>query len=140
MTVNLCYARLPEAITWLCDVFGFVERFRYGPPGEVAGAQLSLGGALVMVFGPRVGHGAADQFRFRAPNPNEASHAVSVRVDDVDSHHRRSVERGARVLLTPQTYEFGERQYSVEDLEGHLWTFTESVADVPPAAWGATAR
>ena len=29
----------------------------------------------------------------------------------------------------------GERQYSVLDLEGHLWTFTQSVADVDPRDW-----
>ena len=31
---------------------------------------------------------------------------------------------------------YGERQYSVRDLGGHLWTFTESVADVAPESWG----
>jgi len=36
-----------------------------------------------------------------------------------------------------ETYKFGERQYSVEDLGGHLWTFSQSVADVPPEDWGA---
>jgi uncharacterized glyoxalase superfamily protein PhnB len=33
---------------------------------------------------------------------------------------------------------FGERQYTVEDLEGHRWTFSQSIADVPFEAWGAT--
>jgi len=32
---------------------------------------------------------------------------------------------------------FGERQYTVEDPWGNRWTFSQSIADVDPAAWGA---
>ena len=137
MIVNLCYGDVEKAIAWLCDTFGFVERYRYGPADQVVGAQLSLGGAIVMLFGPRIGHGAADSFEFRAPRPNEGSHSVGIRVEDVHAHHARAVECGARVLLPPETYQFGERQYSAEDFAGHLWTFSQSVADVAPADWGA---
>jgi uncharacterized glyoxalase superfamily protein PhnB len=137
LIANLCYDDVDKAITWLCDTFGFVERYRYGPPDETIGAQLKLGEALVMLFGPRTGHGSAEDFAFRTPRPNEASHSVSVHVDDVDAHHAHARSRGARILLAPETYPFGERQYSVEDCGGHLWTFTQSVADVAPEDWGA---
>ena len=43
---------------------------------------------------------------------------------------------GAEILLAPQTYPFGERQYSARVLDGHVWTFTESVADAPFEDWG----
>jgi hypothetical protein len=33
----------------------------------------------------------------------------------------------------------GERQYSVLDLDRHLWTFTQSVADVDPHDWAEVA-
>jgi hypothetical protein len=33
---------------------------------------------------------------------------------------------------------FGERVYTVEDLAGHRWTFSQSIADVAPEQWGAT--
>jgi uncharacterized glyoxalase superfamily protein PhnB len=57
-----------------------------------------------------------------------------VAVDDVDKHHERAVAEGANLHRELQTYPvIGERQYSVEDLGGHLWTFTQSVADVDPA-------
>jgi hypothetical protein len=29
-------------------------------------------------------------------------------------------------------------QYSAEDLGGHRWTFSQSIADVDPGSWGAT--
>jgi uncharacterized glyoxalase superfamily protein PhnB len=59
-----------------------------------------------------------------------------VAVDDVDKHHERAVAEGANLDRELQTYPvIGERQYSVEDLGGHLWTFTQSVADVDPRDW-----
>jgi len=137
MVANLCYDDLDAAITWLCDTFGFVERFRYGSSKRVVGAQLQLGEAIVMLFGPRTGHGAASEFVFRAPRADERNHSVTIRVDDADRHHAHASARGARILLAPQTYQFGERQYSVEDLAGHVWTFSQSVADVAPEDWGA---
>src|SRR5213594_727012 len=38
----------------------------------------------------------------------------------------------------PPDYPFGERQYTAEDLGGHTWTFSESIADVAPEEWGGT--
>lgn len=38
--------------------------------------------------------------------------------------------------LGPETYELGERQYSVLDFAGHLSAFTRSVADVHPTGLG----
>ena len=137
MTVNLGYEDLEEAIAWLSDTFGFVERYRYGPGTRVFGAQLQLGGAIIMLFGHSVGHGEAESFIFRAPRPNEGSHTITVAVEDVDAHYAHASERGARILLAPKTYEFGERQYSVQDHAGHLWCFSQSVSDVAPGDWGA---
>ena len=67
------------------------------------------------------------------------SHSLMVRVDDVDAHHRRVSAIGGRILSAPETFPFGERQYTVEDPGGHRWTFTQSVADVDPADWGGQA-
>jgi uncharacterized glyoxalase superfamily protein PhnB len=138
MSANLGYDDLEEAIAWLCETFGFVERFRYGPPDQIAGAQLQLGDAIVMLFGPGIGHGAAENFRRRAPLREEASHTVTIRVEDVDAHHDHARTCGARVLLPPTTHHFGERQYSVVDCAGHLWCFSQSMQDVHPKDWGAT--
>jgi len=33
---------------------------------------------------------------------------------------------------------YGERQYGVEDLDGHRWLFSQHARDVGPEAWGAT--
>jgi uncharacterized glyoxalase superfamily protein PhnB len=105
------------AAKWLCDAFGFTERLRIGGHR----IQLHVGdGAIVVIEG----------------DSDSSGGRVMVPVDDVDGHYARAVAAGAKVLGEPTTYPFGERQYSVIDIGGHRWTFTQTVADSDPATWG----
>jgi len=61
-----------------------------------------------------------------------------VKVDDVNAHHERARKQGAVITRPPADYPYGERQYSVEDLAGHRWTFTQAIADLLPEDWGGT--
>jgi uncharacterized glyoxalase superfamily protein PhnB len=116
---QLAYPGVNAAAEWLCAHFGFTLRLRIANHR----VQLNVGdGALVIV-----------ELRPGAPPP---SHSLMIRVEDVDAHHARSAEAGLRILSPPTTYPFGERQYTVEDVAGHPWTFTQSIADVDPATWG----
>ena len=118
---ELAYPDIGEAIDWLCDAFGFTLRLRIANHR----AQLNVGDGAVVLTEQRVADG-------------RNSHSVMVRVENVDRHHERARQHGARVLLSPADYPYGERQYSVEDFAGHRWTFSQSVADVHPAEWGGT--
>jgi len=129
---SLIYNDVAQAIDWLCDVFGFTERLRVtGEHGDVGHAQLATGQGGILLGKSRAG--------FRPPLLNEVSQSLSVHVDDVDRHYEHARERGARILQPPATYPYGERQYSAVDLESHRWTFSQTVADVKPEEWGATA-
>jgi uncharacterized glyoxalase superfamily protein PhnB len=75
---------------------------------------------------------------FRPPRANEVSQYVTVHVDDVDKHFEHARQCGARILKPPADTPFGERQYTAQDLEGHRWTFSQSIADVAFQEWGAT--
>ena len=61
-----------------------------------------------------------------------------VRIDDVDAHMKHAVDFGARILSRPTEFPYGERQYTAEDAGGHVWTFSQTIADVDPATWGGT--
>jgi uncharacterized glyoxalase superfamily protein PhnB len=61
-----------------------------------------------------------------------------VRVENVGAHCERAREYGARIVMEPTDFEYGERQYAAEDLAGHQWTFSETLADVAPEDWGGT--
>jgi uncharacterized glyoxalase superfamily protein PhnB len=126
----LVYEDVGGVIDWLCDAFGFTERLRAGPPGgSIAHAQLAIGDGAVML-----GRQGAE---FRPPRAGEVSQYVTVHVDDVDRHFEHARQRGARILKPPADMPFGERQYTAEDPGGHRWTFSQSIADVAPASWGA---
>ena len=126
---ELVYNDLDAAIDWLCQTFGFKERLRIGNHR----AQLIFGDAAVIVLA-RSGEGAVQ------PLPGELSHSLMVRVEDVDGYCAHANPSGGRILHSPETYPFGERQYTVEDPGGHRWTFTQSVVDVAPEEWGGQLR
>jgi uncharacterized glyoxalase superfamily protein PhnB len=114
----LVYADVRAAVAWLGAAFGCVERLRIGDHR----AQLALGGGHVI---------ATD-----GPSAGAARSMVLVRVADVDAHCRRAEKAGARIVAPPADHVYGERQYTAEDLAGHRWTFSQTVADVDPARWG----
>ncbi|MEW9624271.1 VOC family protein [Rhodanobacter geophilus] len=117
----LGYADVREAADWLCKAFGFRQRLRIGDHR----IQLVYGdGAMVASdAGPESGGELPRQ-------------SVMVRVDDADAHHAQAVAAGARIVREPASWPYGERQYSAMDPGGHLWTFTQTVADADPASWG----
>jgi uncharacterized glyoxalase superfamily protein PhnB len=117
---ELAYDDVGEASDWLCDAFGFTERIRIGAHR----AQLVFGeGAVIAIERAR---------------DDASTSSVLVRVEDADSHHERAASHGARIVRPPTDYPYGERQYTAEDLGGHRWTFSQSIADVDPRSWGAT--
>jgi uncharacterized glyoxalase superfamily protein PhnB len=130
----LVYEDVPEAVEWLCDTFGLIERLRVGHHR----AQLTIGDGAVIVTERRVAEAfrSSDPVVLRAPRRGEVSHTVMVRVRDVDAHYRHARESGARILQPPDDQPYGERQYTAEDLAGHRWLFSQSIADVPPEEWG----
>jgi uncharacterized glyoxalase superfamily protein PhnB len=119
---ELAYAEVGEAADWLCRAFGFKERLRIGSHR----VQLLFGDGAVIVI--ELGEAMV----------SPATHAVLVRVEDADRHHDHAAANGARILSPPTDYPYGERQYGAEDLGGHRWTFSQSIADVDPASWGGT--
>ena len=114
---ELPYPDVRTAVDWLCRSFGFKERLQISNHR----AQLTFGeGAIVVIQGGK-------------SNP---SLSVMVRVTDMDSHFNRAKESGARIVSPPKEYPYGERQYTVEDLGGHRWTFSQTIADIDPQTWG----
>jgi len=59
---------------------------------------------------------------------------------DVDAHYAKAREAGARIVEELHETEYGERQYGAEDMDGHLWLFSQHARDVSPEEWGATVR
>jgi uncharacterized glyoxalase superfamily protein PhnB len=121
----LIYPDVREAVAWLEGAFGLSERVRIG---EDHRAQLSFGDGAVIVGDVRGNR--------RPPRHDEVTHSVMVRVDDARAHCERARASGAKIVDELRDFEYGERQYTVEDPAGHQWTFSETLADVAPEEWG----
>jgi len=124
ITPYLWYEDVDAALEWLVRAFGFTERVRVpGPDGRAMHAEVGMGDAVVMMGTPGPDY----------QNPRHrggATQLVYVYVDDVDRHHLVAKDEGARILTEPADQRYGDRTYSVEDREGHLWSFAYHVRDV----------
>jgi uncharacterized glyoxalase superfamily protein PhnB len=123
----LVYPDVRAAVEWLTNAFGFEERLQIG---ENHRSQMRFGDGAVIVADVR-----HDQ---KPPRTGEVTHLVMVRIDDARAHCDRAREHGARILMEPTDFEYGERQYTAEDPAGHRWTFSETLEDVHPETWGGT--
>jgi uncharacterized glyoxalase superfamily protein PhnB len=117
------YRDAPAAIKWLCQAFGFRRHLVVpGENGTIAHAQLALDGGMIMLgsvqqneFGRLVG--------LPADFGGKATQTVYAVVDDVDAHHARAKAAGAEILLELTDQDYGGRDYTCRDPEGHIWTF-----------------
>lgn len=116
----LGYPDTRRAVEWLCGAFGFRERLRIAEHRS----QLEFGDGTVVV---------TDLGATATP---DVAHSIMVRVSNVDSHFAHAQGYGAVVVNFPASYPFGERQYTVRDIGGHTWTFSETVENVEPRTWG----
>lgn len=118
----LAYNNLQEAADWLCRAFGFSPRLWIGDHR----VQLEAGNGSIVLT------------RMMQPMAVTRGQSIMVRVEDADAHYERARTAGAEIVDAPATYPYGERQYSCRDIEGHAWTFSQSVADIEPNIWGGS--
>jgi uncharacterized glyoxalase superfamily protein PhnB len=129
---HVSYRDLPSAIDWLAKHFNFVEQYHYtdSTTGAIAGAQLRLANAYVMVHAAKA----------NASTPAELGYnlqSLTIFLDDVDAHVRKVKAAGIRLVEQLHQTVYGELQYAVQDLEGHLWIFSQHAKDLSPDEWGA---
>lgn len=119
---ELAYTDVPGAAKWLCEHFGFQERLRIADHR----VQLSVngGGAIVLTQ------------RDPASASIDTAHSVLVRIENIDDHYRKVVSKGIKIIRPTKSHPYGERQYTAQDFEGHVWTFSQTLDDVDPASWG----
>lgn len=104
------------AITWLGSAFGFeLQSVFAAPDGTIGHAEIRFGAGIV---------GVNDEGVPDPKNPwGSVRQGVYVCLPDVDAQHERAVAAGADIARPLQDTSYGAREYSVRDLEGHLWSF-----------------
>jgi uncharacterized glyoxalase superfamily protein PhnB len=118
----LHYADAPAAIDFLCRAFGFERKAVYeGEGGTIAHAELTLGNGMVMLGSMKDTEYGKLLVRPRAAGG--VTMGVYVIVEDPDAHFARAKAAGAEITREPVTQDYGGRDYTCKDSEGHVWTF-----------------
>jgi PhnB protein len=122
----LLYEDSEGALEFLVNAFGFTEKLRMtDDSGRVSHAEVQMSDGVIM-FGTPPGD---------YKNPAKLggkTQSVYVYVDDVDAHYERARQTGAKIVREPEDQFYGDRNYAVEDPEGHEWYFGTHVRDVSP--------
>ena len=117
------YNDAAAAIEWLCKAFGFEKHLVVpGEDGTVVHAQLIFGTGMVML-----GSARESEFDNLQKPPSSLGGAVSqspyIIVEDADKHYARAVAAGAEIVMEIKYEDYGGRDYSCRDPEGHVWSF-----------------
>lgn len=121
----LRYRDAPAAIEWLCGVFGFEKHVVYpNPDGTIAHAQLRHGKGMIMLGSVE---GKVSEFSKQIKQPDEIggfeTQSPYVVVEDIDALYEKVKHAGAKIVMEIRDQEYGSRDFSCRDLEGHLWNF-----------------
>jgi uncharacterized glyoxalase superfamily protein PhnB len=118
----LQYRDAKAAIDFLCKAFGFEKNAVYEEPdGSIAHAQLVLGNGMIMLGS--VKDSEYSKLLVRPADAGGVTMSVYVVVDDADAHFARAKAAGATIVREPVTQDYGGRDYTCKDPEGHVWTF-----------------
>jgi uncharacterized glyoxalase superfamily protein PhnB len=124
----LGYKDAPSAIEWLCNAFGFEKHLVV--PGEnriIIHAELKFGNVMIML-GSSV-HNRETEFSKHLRHPLDIggfeTQTPYIIMNDIDleEHFEKAKSAGAKIIIELRKEDYGGRNYSCADPEGHLWSF-----------------
>ena len=106
-------------IDWLVKAFGFAVEAKFEEDGAVGHAELSLGGAIIMLSEAR-----DDAYGRMVGGPGDpGGKSTYIAVDDVDALHAKAKAAGATILEEPVDRHYGSREFICADPQGNVWSF-----------------
>jgi uncharacterized glyoxalase superfamily protein PhnB len=129
-TPALFYKNPMAALAWLEKAFGFEMTMLIEPPADdptMMHAEMSLAGKGRVMVGAEWSEWA------KSPASVGGANTANVHVEletDVDAHCERARQAGADIEVEPADQFYGARTYRAKDLEGHVWTFGQTIRDV----------
>lgn len=134
VTPYVSYRDPEAAYAWLETAFGLEPRvYVTDDTGELVHAEMTFRGQTI-------GVSRAWSERHAAPGDVQGRNTQTVHlqlVADIDAHHARAVAAGAEIIRPLETQPYGDRTYLALDLEGHVWSFGQTVAPMSPEQWDA---
>ena len=118
----LRYRDANAAIEWLCSVFGFERHAVYpGPDNTIGHAELTLNGGMIMLGSCKddeYGRG----FKTPAELGNIETRGAYIVVANADAVYARAKAAGGKIVRELQNTDYGSREFTVKDPEGHSWS------------------
>src|SRR5215469_3171131 len=122
------YYRDPwAALEWLEKAFGFERAMVItGQDGSLAHSEMRFGDSAIHVGAPW-----ADFTASPAAVGGKNTQMIHIQLPDgIDAHCARARAAAAVILQEPADQFYGDRTYRARDLEGHVWTFGQTVRQV----------
>lgn len=129
ITPYVWYNDVKAALTYLETTFGFAKRGEIIEVGPAMHAEMTYQDGVIMM-GSANTEGCDNS---KSPQDiNAVTMGLFVYVDDVDAHCAHAKAAGAEIKMPPTDMFWGDRMYSVKDLEGHSWSFATHTKDIAP--------
>ena len=131
---SVFYRDPKAALAWLERAFGFETSLLVtDKAGAVGHAEMSFGEGRVGVGGEWGSPELIGPAVMKSPASLGGQGTQFIRVElanGIDDHCARAEAAGARITQRPQDQFYGARVYRALDLEGHVWSFDQKLADV----------
>ena len=116
------------ALDFYKKVFGATELMRMAEPdGQIGHAEMRIGDSCIMLADE------APQMGYRGPKALGGTPvSLMLYVEDGDAVVARAVAAGAKLTQPVQDKFYGDRNGSIEDPFGHVWTIATHIEDVSP--------
>ena len=115
------------ALDWLEKAFGFERTMLItDKDGNLAHSEMRLGGGYIMV-----GSEWTDYVASPASTGGRNTQSIHLHLaDGIDAHCKRAKAAGAVIVRELEDQFYGDRTYSARDLEGHVWSFGQTLQKV----------
>ncbi len=123
---SILYKDATAAIEWLCNAFGFQKHLIVpGENGKITHAQLTLGEIMIMIGSAQ----SQSEYSKLIKQPDEMdnfetqSPYIVLKENDIETHYEIAKKHGAKIVIELKVEDYGGKNYSCCDIEGHLWNF-----------------
>lgn len=123
---SIGYQDAKKAIKWLCDAFNFNENVVYKTEdGKIAHAQLTYKGNMIMLGSSDSGSEYSKLIRHPSEIGGFVTQSPYIIIDDeeIEAHYENAKTHGAEMLHELKSEDYGGKNYTCKDLEGHIWNF-----------------
>jgi uncharacterized glyoxalase superfamily protein PhnB len=129
----LSYRDRRAALDWLEAAFGFETSLLVtDDSGEIGHAEMTFNDARITIANEWSSPELLGPAALRSPANQGGAVTGFLRVfleDGIDAHCERARAAGAVITAEPADQFYGDRVYRCLDLDGHVWTFSQRVAD-----------